>query len=234
MPASMVRRCLKFQRRNSKNERKRLTVPFSFEKEEKLRLDELAIIRTGLVTARKQAKYDSEIVAEYQLLNLKAINAKGYIEEGSLEKLSATERLKADYLTQPKDVIVRLTYPYTAVIIEESQAGWLIPSHFVIIRCCENKILPEYLYWLLNTEKVKNELQQNVSSAMIGNVKPKSYADLDIELLLLEEQRRIAELHMLAQKELRLLDRIIVQKEAYYSCAIEKIQKGMRKKHENN
>lgn len=199
-----------------------------------MRLDELAMIRTGLVTARKQARYDSEVIAKYRLLNLKAINEKGYIEEDELEGLAAIERLKADYLTKPKDVVVRLTSPYTAVLIEEAQSGWVIPSHFVVIRPHENRLLPEYLYWLLNTDKVKKELQQNASSIMIGNVKPKSYAELDVELLTLEEQRRIAELYMLAGRELRLLDQIMIQKEAYYNRAIDRIQKGMRKKDEND
>lgn len=201
----------------------------------RLRLDDLVSVKTGLVLARKQAKHPSDVIAKYRQLNLKAIDSKGYIDENNLEEFCANERLKAEYLTQPGDVIVRLTTPYTAVLIDEEFAGMVIPSHFIVIRTRGKKILPEYLYWLLNTDKVKSSLLQNVSSIMIGTVKPASYAEIEIELLTLEEQRKISDMNMLAKKEIHLLDRLMGQKELYYKEAIDKVQKEMRRrKNENN
>ena len=201
----------------------------------RLRLDELVSVKTGLVLARKQAKHPSDIIAKYRQLNLKAIDSKGYIDADFLEDFSASERLRAEYLTQPGDIIVRLTTPYTAVLIDEEFAGMVIPSHFVVIRTRGRKILPEYLYWLLNTEKVKASILQNVSSIMIGTVKPASYAEMEIELLTIDEQRKISELNLLAKKEIHLLDRLIGQKDLYYKEAIDQVQKEMRRrKNENN
>lgn len=201
----------------------------------RLRLDELVSVKTGLVLARKQAKHPSDIIAKYRQLNLKAIDSKGYIDEGNLEEFCANERLKAEYVTQPGDVIVRLTTPYTAVLIDEEFAGMVIPSHFIVIRTRGRKILPEYLYWLLNTDKVKTSIQQNVSSIMIGTVKPAYYAEMEIELLTLDEQRKISDMNLLAKKEIHLLDRLMGQKELYYKEAIDKAQKDMRRrKNENN
>lgn len=200
-----------------------------------MRLDDLVSVKTGLVLARKQAKHPSDVIAKYRQLNLKAIDSKGYIDENNLEEFCANERLKSEYLTQPGDVIVRLTTPYTAVLIDEKFAGMVIPSHFIVIRTRGKKILPEYLYWLLNTDKVKSSLLQYVSSIMIGTVKPASYAEMEIELLTLEEQRKISDMNMLAKKEIHLLDRLIGQKELYYKEAIDKVQKEMRRrKNENN
>ena len=199
-----------------------------------MRLDKLATINTGLVTARKQAKWKDENTIKYKSINLKVINDKGYIEDSLIEEFQATEKIKPLYLTQSGDIIVRLTYPFTAVLIDELHKGLIIPSHFVIIRVNKEKLLPEYLYWLLNTEKIKQKLQQNISSTIIGTVKPKSYAELDIETINLEEQLKIGELNMLAKKELKLLVQIIDQKEKYYKEAIDRIQKEMREKNENN
>ena len=195
-----------------------------------MRLDDLVSVKTGLVLARKQAKHPSDVIAKYRQLNLKAIDSKGYIDENILEEFCANERLKAEYLTQPGDVIVRLTTPYTAVLIDEEFAGMVIPSHFIVIRTRGKKILPEYLYWLLNTDKVKSSLLQNVSSIMIGTVKPASYAEMEIELLTLEDQRKISDMNMLAKKEIHLLDRLMGQKELYYKEAIDKVQKEMRRR----
>lgn len=195
-----------------------------------MRLDELANINTGLVTARKQAKIADENIIKYRNLNLKAINEKGYIEDDLIEAFEANERIKPVYLTRIKDIVVRLTYPFTAVYIDDIHQDLIIPSHFVVIRPNKKKLLPEYLYWLLNTDKVKRELQQNVNSTTIGTVKPMTYAALNIEKISLEEQAKIGELYMLAKKELYLLDQIMGQKEFYYKEAINRIQKEMRKK----
>lgn len=199
-----------------------------------MRLDEAAVINTGLVTARKQAKGVSKSIIQYRLLNLKAINNKGFIEDSLLDEFETLEEIKPTYITQTGDIVVRLTFPFTAVLIDEMHTGLIIPSHFVVIRTNTKKIIPEYLFWLLNTEKVRQQLQQNVNSTMIGTVKPMSYAALKIQQITLEEQREIADIFLLAKKELMLLDQLTKQKELYYKTAIDKIQKEMRKKYEDN
>lgn len=199
-----------------------------------MRLDEAAVINTGLVTARKQAKGVSDSIIQYKLLNLKAINSKGFIDDSLLDDFETLEEIKPIYITQMGDVVVRLTFPFTAVLVDEIHTGMIVPSHFVVIRTNTKKIIPEYLFWLLNTEKVRQQLQQNVSSTMIGTVKPMSYAALNIQQITLEEQRKIADIYLLSKTELMLLDQLTKQKELYYKTAIDKIQKEMRKNHENN
>lgn len=195
-----------------------------------MKLKEIANIKTGLVTARKQAKISEDVVATYKLLNLKAINSRGYIEDEIIEKFRATENIKQEYITQPKDIVVRLTSPFTAVLIDEEHAGIIIPSHFVVIRPKKDKILPEYLFWLLNSKQVISTINQNKNSTMIGAVKPLFYSELDIDLLDIEEQKKIGQLYITSKKELSILDQLIGQKEEYYRVAIDKIQKDMRKR----
>ncbi len=195
-----------------------------------MRLDEIAILNTGLVTSRKQAKATDQGIIKYKTMNLKAINEKGYIEDNLVEEFEANERIKSVYITKAEDIVVRLTYPFTAVLIDELHENLVIPSHFVVIRPDRKKLVPSYLYWLLNTEKVKQELQQNISSTMLGTIKPMSYAALNIEQISLSEQAQIGELYLLAKKEIHLLGQIMGQKELYYKEAINRIQKEMRKK----
>lgn len=199
-----------------------------------VRLDEAAVINTGLVTARKQARGVSDSIIQYKLLNLKAINSKGFIEDCLLDDFETLEEIKPIYITQMGDVVVRLTSPFTAVLIDEMHTGMIVPSHFVVIRTDAKKIIPEYLFWLLNTEKVRQQLQQNISSTMIGTVKPMTYAALNIQQITLAEQRKITDIYLLSKRELMLLDQLIKQKELYYKIAIDKIQKEMRKNYEDN
>lgn len=199
-----------------------------------MRLDEAAVINTGLVTARKQARGVSDSIIQYKLLNLKAINSKGFIEDSLLDDFETLEEIKPIYITRMGDIVVRLTFPFTAVLIDEMHTGMIVPSHFVVIRTNVKKIIPEYLFWLLNTEKVRQQLQQNISSTMIGTVKPMAYAALNIQQITLEEQRKIADIYLLSKKNLMLLNQLITQKELYYKTAIDKIQKEMRKNYEDN
>lgn len=194
----------------------------------------MATISTGLVTARKQDRMPGKDSLKYKMLNLKAVNDEGYIEDTLLEDFWAKERLKSGYLTQAGDIVVRLTTPFTAVLIDKEHTGFIIPSHFVVIRTDSRQILPEYLNWFLNADRVRQELHQNLSSTMIGTVKPKVYACLEIDLITLEEQKKIAELYKLSKKELRLLKQMRVQKELYYKEAICRIQEKMRKKEQGN
>lgn len=200
-----------------------------------MKLSDLAVVRTGLVLARKQAKIENDIVQKYKQLNLRSINEKGYIDMDLVETFCANERLRAEYLTQFGDLVVRLTAPYTAVIIDDETAGMVIPSHFIVIRTSGKKILPEYLYWLLNTDKVKSTISQNITSTMIGTVKPAYFMEFEVELIPIEEQRKIAQLYLLSKKELHLLEKLMEQKKLYYKQAINKVQKEMRgRSNENN
>ena len=86
-----------------------------------MRIEELAIVRSGLVLGRKQSKDPSEY--RYPLLNLRSIQPDGTINPSCCEIFYATEYLNPDYLTHEGDVVIRLTAPYTAVLITAELEG---------------------------------------------------------------------------------------------------------------
>ena len=119
-----------------------------------MKLQDLASVRSGLVLSRKQAKEPSEY--RYPLINLRCIQQEGTIQLKEADIYEAKEPLKEEYLSQSGDIIVRLTAPYTAVLIDETTSGMVVSSNFVVIRVEDKSLLPEYLFWLLNTEKILN------------------------------------------------------------------------------
>ena len=119
-----------------------------------MKLGEVAQVRSGLVLARKQARGRTDY--RYPLLNLKCIHPNGYIDTSLCEVFDAVEYLNSEYLTHKGDVVIRLTIPYTAVLITDDLEGYVIPSSFVVVRTNRSVLLPEYLVWLLNSQKVKN------------------------------------------------------------------------------
>ena len=192
-----------------------------------MKLGNIATVRSGLVLSRKQAREPSDI--RYPLLNLRSINPGGYIEADQLDVFVAAEYLLPEYLSQIGDVIVRLTAPYTAILIDKVTAGMVISSNFVIIRADRRELLPEYLFWLINTPKVKRSIYENTSSNMLGAIKAKYFSDFEVPSLPIAKQQQIAAMNELAFKETKLLRQLADEKECYYSLLIDRAYKEMKR-----
>ena len=127
----------------------------------RVRLGDVATVRCGLVLSRKQSPTPTN--ARYHLLNLRSINADGCVEMAMLDEYYAVESLSSEYLSQVGDVIVRLTAPYTAILVDEETAGMVVSSNFVIIRPNPRQLISGYLAWLLNTRKGLARAQRRVT-----------------------------------------------------------------------
>ena len=193
-----------------------------------MNLGTVAAIRSGLVLSRKLSREISSY--RYPLLNLRAIHPDGYILPDSLEVFYATELLRQEYLTQQGDIIIRLSIPYTAILIDTDMTGMVVSSNFAIIRLNQKYMLPEYLLWLLNTPDTKRKIYENSSSNMLSAVRPTFFAELEVLHLPLADQEKIAKLNLLAKQEIQLLKKLADEKERYYVAVIEHAQKNMRRK----
>ena len=192
-----------------------------------MKLGNIATVRSGLVLSRKQAREPSDI--RYPLLNLRSINPGGYIEADQLDVFVAAEYLSPEYLSQFGDVIVRLTAPYTAILVDKVTAGMVISSNFVIIRADRRELLPEYLFWLINTPKIKRSIYENTSSNMLGAINAKYFSDFEVPSLPIAKQQQIAVMNELALKETKLLRQLADEKERYYSLLIDRAYKEMER-----
>ena len=192
-----------------------------------MKLGNSATVRSGLVLSRKQAREPSNI--RYPLLNLRSIHPGGYIEADQLDVFDAAEYLSPEYLSQVGDVIVRLTAPYTAILIDEATAGIVISSNFVIIRADRRALLPGYLFWLINTPTVKRSIYENTSSNMLGAINARYFSDFEVPLLPVTEQQQIAAMNELALKETKLLRQLADEKERCYGLLIDRAHKEMKR-----
>lgn len=183
-----------------------------------MKLGEIASVRSGLVLSRKLARENP--AQRYRLLNLRSITPEGYIDMNETDVFDAKETLPREYLSQVGDIVIRLSAPYTAVLIDEETEGMVVSSNFVIVRTDPPVLLPEFLYWLLNTSEVKHRMFENSSSNMLGAVKPKFFADYEITPLPIPEQQKIAAINALAKAESKLLRQLANAKEQYYEAIL--------------
>ena len=138
-----------------------------------MNLGSITAIRSGLVLSRKLSR--DITLYRYPLLSLRAIHLDGYILSDGLEMFCTTESLRQEYLTQQGDIIVRLSIPYTAILFDSDMTGVVVPSNFAIVRSNQERIIPEYLLWLLNTPDMKKRLYESSSSDMLSAVRPTLY-----------------------------------------------------------
>jgi restriction endonuclease S subunit len=168
---------------------------------------------------------------EYKLLNLKCITEEGRIDQSNIESFELSEELKADYLTRMGDILIRLSAPYTAVLIDRpDMCGIVVPSHFAILRVDNRYVTPEYVFWSLRRDKNRIRMMQNSSgSTAFGTISSGLISSLTITLLSLHEQQAIGDLLRLSEREQELLYRLAEEKKIYNTLLLNKIYDNMKR-----
>lgn len=194
-------------------------------------INDIAVVRTGLVTARKKKNDSSLKTYEYRLLNLKCIANEGYIEKTYIEPYELSEELKEDYLTRMGDILVRLSAPYTVVMINQPDlCGIVVPSHFAIIRVDKRYAVPEYVFWSLRRDKNKIIMMQNSSgSTAFGTISSGLISSLPITLLPLQVQKKVGNLMILSEREQELMRNLAIEKKTYNTLLLNRIYDNMKR-----
>ena len=205
-------------------------------KGDEMLLGEAADVRTGLVLSRKKAPEDAKVKIEYKALNLKCIMPEGYLNLENTEEFSSTERLKPEYLTNIHDILVRLSAPYTVIFITDTfQCGYVIPSHFAIVRADETRSAPEYLSWFLKRDTVKQKIMQNVSgSTAFGTISSGFIANLEMRDIPISEQKVVGNILLLAEKEQELLYKLAEAKATYSKAIVNEIYDKIKRGNKND
>lgn len=202
----------------------------------KMLLGEVAEVRTGLVLSRKKASDDMEVKFEYKALNLRCVVSEGYLDLDDAEEYYSTERLKSEYLTRENDILVRLSSPYTVVrITDTKQCGYVIPSHFAIVRTDKSKAAPEYLSWFLKRDAVRQKIMQNVSgSTAFGTISSGFIAGLKIRDIPIDEQKTLGNMLLLAEREQELLHKLSAAKALYSKAVVNEIYNKIKRGNKND
>ncbi len=181
-----------------------------------MRLDEVASVRTGAVTGRKKADGSNDPAFHYRMLNLRCLVAEGYLDLNYIEDYFAKEEIKPELFTRKGDVLIRLSFPYTAVLIDDITCGFVVPSHFAIVRADSKKVLPEYILWFLRRESTYQQILQNSSgSTAFGTISSGFIGSMNIRILPLKKQQVLGQLLVLSDREQELLYRLAKEKLIY-------------------
>ena len=185
-----------------------------------MKLETYASVRTGLVFSRKEAPpWKSKIT--YRALSLKNVPEDGKILLCDIEDFFAGEVLKKEYFTCEGDVLLRLSAPYSAVLITEREVDLLIPAHFAIIRTYDS-LDPRYLCWWLTKNK-KRFYQIASGGTMMGTISSGYIANMPFTPPPIEKQRQVARLLELSNREQQLLSALAKKKKLLVDAILNKI-----------
>lgn len=200
-------------------------------------ISDVASVRTGLVTARKKASDEEKGCSEkYQCINLKCIADAGFLELENIEEYYSKEHLTKEYLTQKGDILIRLSTPYSSVMItKEEECGLVIPSHFAVIRVNRGKASPEYIFWALRRDSTKQKiLKNNSGSTSFGTISSGFFANLQVRDIPLDKQAIVGELLLLSEREQELLYKLANEKKRYNKAIVNQIYNSFKRGNEDD
>ena len=182
-------------------------------------------IRSGAVLSRiKQSSKEPE-GKTCKVITIRSLGNGNGIEEDLLEKININDVITNRHLSAENDVILRLSYPFTAVVIKSSTRDLVIPSNLCILRGIDKKVLPEYLCIFLNSSIAKKQFSVFTSQSTIPTIKIGMVGEIDIEIPPLETQQKVINFENTYRKRKELLEQLIIEEEKVRNFAIKTIIK---------
>ena len=167
--------------------------------------------------------YLNVIGFDYKLLNLRSVNQLGFIEKNCLDDFMSTEKIDDKYLARTGDIVIRLSTPFTAAVIDQDSQGVIITSLFAILRLTTHEVLPDYVAMYLNSEVMKKQYLKDASGSALQMIKTSAIKDYSIKIPTVNKQEQYIEINKLFIRESILLEELIENKKRYNKILMKKL-----------
>ncbi len=152
---------------------------------QKIMLNDIAEIFSGLSYRR----YLDENGDNFKIIVQRSIKRDGELSD--FEELSLKSNIKNRYFTQNKDVLMKMTYPYDVVCL--NQEGLVVSDRIAIIRFSES-FDPEFMAHLLTNTHIKKQLHELGGSGKIPHTSLKEIKQLKLQVPDIKTQKKYGEL----------------------------------------
>jgi restriction endonuclease S subunit len=173
-------------------------------------LKDTAEITSGLVINRFIKQKKSSFLnkpSKYYHVTTKSVQD-NKINLELLEEFESSKMIDERYLLKKGDVLMKLTPPYSAAMVDFVQKNIVFPQNFAVIRTHKN-FDSEYLSHILNSKNVQNQLQRVVEGGALPIIKISSLNEIKIRFITLDLQQKYAKLLSLLLKRKELKKRTI-------------------------
>ncbi len=157
-----------------------------------------------------------------RVLTLASLGKDGVIQEELIEDFESIAKLEKKLLTKEKDVLIRLSYPYTATYITKDYENLLFPSLMVVIRVKSKAFLPEYIKIFLNSDKAKEQIRKEANGTVIPIINTKALGEIEVPHISLQKQNNLIHITQIHFEEKKLTEQILELKEKEYQYFLNK------------
>lgn len=167
-------------------------------------------IITGQIMSRVTAKEisEDEVQEVRKVLVPKAINSDGSVSVNELPE--ETLKVKADEkrITVKGDIVMKLSTPYDAALIEEESEGCIVPSFCAIVKN-NSDIDNDYLLAFLNSKECKSQLSAQVAGAVMTVLSVGKVRNVCIPIPDISKQKEIGKAFKESQEKIRVIKKIM-------------------------
>lgn len=166
-----------------------------------MKLEDLCTIKTGAPTSRAKKIEEGVKPKSVRVLLPRAMQDGLIIDEELTTEMIG--EVKDENFTHEGDVVIKLSTPYDSVYIDKDHEGIMITSFGMVLRKKSGVGLDmQYLSMFLNSPQTNAVLQavstgQSVAMAML---KRKTVAEIEVPLLPIERQQKLAALFRAVQE----------------------------------
>ncbi|MBE0491129.1 MAG: restriction endonuclease subunit S, partial [Sulfurospirillum sp.] len=181
----------------------------------KIKLNDTAEIKTGLVLNRKKADMSKASKFYYSVVSLKSFNENAIYADTFADEFISNEQIKEDYQVKQGDILLRLREPNFAVYIDKEYENLIYPSLMVRVKLQDSRFDAHFVAHYLNSTIVRRALSTELSGTTISMIKVADVNKIEIPLINLDKQIKIVEYLKLAHQENELLQNLINEKQKY-------------------
>ena len=181
----------------------------------KIKLNDIAEIKTGLVLNRKKADMSKDQKLYYSVVSLKSFNEDAVYENTFADEFISNEQIKEDYQVKKGEILLRLREPNFAVYIDKEYENLIYPSLIVRVKLQDSRFDPHFIAHYLNSTIVRRALSTELSGTTIPMINVANVNVIQIPLISIDKQKKIVEYLKLAHQENELLQNLIKQKQKY-------------------
>lgn len=161
-----------------------------------IKLSEISSVSLGTILTRVNAEtHDDAVTVEtISMQEVSYFVGKSDINGEPLFSKIKTSKIGSCEFTKVNDIVIGLT-SRNAMVIDCSRANKLVASNFLKIRIHDTNLLdPTYLCWLLNENtEIRNYLETSKQgTAAVSVLKVQDIRELEIEIIPITQQRKIA------------------------------------------
>ena len=175
-----------------------------------MKLEELCTIKTGAPTSRAKKIAEDVEPREVKVLLPRAMQGGAIIDEELA--IEVVGEVKEENFTREGDVVIKLSTPYDSVYIDKAHEGIMITSFGMVLRKKDDAELDmRFLSLFLNLPQTNSVLQavSTGQSAAMAMLKRQTVADIEISLLPLERQEKLASLFQVVRERKNQYERLI-------------------------